>query len=91
MALDPSWSFTEDLLLEGFNKYRFLMEGHVQVPGNQDDDMYEETMEAMSIMGFTDEERTGDALRENKSQWEPLMGLHWAFRLGSCGSVLFSE
>ncbi|CAM4621116.1 unnamed protein product [Leuciscus chuanchicus] len=48
----------EELLLENFNKYRFLSSGHVQVPGNQDDEMYDETMEAMDIMGFTVEERT---------------------------------
>ncbi|KAG5279031.1 hypothetical protein AALO_G00105350 [Alosa alosa] len=47
----------EDLLLEPWNKYRFLLEGHVQVPGATDEDMYEETLEAMDIMGFTDEER----------------------------------
>uniref|UniRef100_A0A9J7YLG1 Myosin, heavy chain 11a, smooth muscle n=1 Tax=Cyprinus carpio carpio TaxID=630221 RepID=A0A9J7YLG1_CYPCA len=48
----------EELLLENFNNYRFLSAGHVQIPGNQDDEMYEETMEAMDIMGFTVEERT---------------------------------
>uniref|UniRef100_A0A673IK46 Myosin-11-like n=1 Tax=Sinocyclocheilus rhinocerous TaxID=307959 RepID=A0A673IK46_9TELE len=46
------------LLLENFNNYRFLSAGHVQITGNQDDEMYEETMEAMDIMGFTVEERT---------------------------------
>lgn len=49
----------EELLLENFNNYRFLSAGHVQIPGNQDDEMYVETMEAMDIMGFTVEERTG--------------------------------
>uniref|UniRef100_A0A672T8U3 Myosin-11-like n=1 Tax=Sinocyclocheilus grahami TaxID=75366 RepID=A0A672T8U3_SINGR len=49
----------EELLLENFNNYRFLSAGHVQITGNQDDEMYEETMEAMDIMGFTVEERTG--------------------------------
>uniref|UniRef100_A0AAY4D2F6 Uncharacterized protein n=1 Tax=Denticeps clupeoides TaxID=299321 RepID=A0AAY4D2F6_9TELE len=53
----------EDLLLESFNNYRFLVAGHVQIPGSQDDEMYEETMEAMSIMGFTDEERIGRILK----------------------------
>lgn len=53
---------TEELLLESFSNYRFLSAGHVQVPGNQDDEMYDETMEAMNIMGFTPEERTGAAL-----------------------------
>ncbi|XP_050968582.1 myosin-11a isoform X1 [Labeo rohita] len=48
----------EELLLENFNNYRFLSAGHVQIPGNQDDEMYVETMEAMDIMGFTVEERT---------------------------------
>uniref|UniRef100_A0A671R4A9 Myosin, heavy chain 11a, smooth muscle n=1 Tax=Sinocyclocheilus anshuiensis TaxID=1608454 RepID=A0A671R4A9_9TELE len=48
----------EELLLENFNNYHFLSAGHVQITGNQDDEMYEETMEAMDIMGFTVEERT---------------------------------
>ncbi|KAG7214533.1 hypothetical protein INR49_023048 [Caranx melampygus] len=47
----------EELLLEPFSNYRFLSAGHVQIPGQQDDEMYEETMEAMNIMGITDEER----------------------------------
>ncbi|XP_017336498.1 myosin-11a isoform X1 [Ictalurus punctatus] len=49
----------EELLLESFNNYRFLVAGHVQIPGSEDDEMYEETMEAMNIMGLTDEERIG--------------------------------
>lgn len=49
----------EELLLEPFTNYRFLSYGHVQIPGQQDDEMYEETMEAMNIMGFTEEERNG--------------------------------
>uniref|UniRef100_A0A3B3XH09 Myosin, heavy chain 11a, smooth muscle n=1 Tax=Poecilia mexicana TaxID=48701 RepID=A0A3B3XH09_9TELE len=48
----------EDLLLEPFSNYRFLSAGHVQISGQQDDELYEETMEAMNIMGFTEEERT---------------------------------
>ncbi|XP_055008605.1 myosin-11-like isoform X2 [Boleophthalmus pectinirostris] len=49
----------EDLLLEAFNSYRFLMEGHVEVPGQEDNEMFTETLEAMEIMGFTEEERMG--------------------------------
>uniref|UniRef100_A0A4W5KY56 Myosin, heavy chain 11a, smooth muscle n=1 Tax=Hucho hucho TaxID=62062 RepID=A0A4W5KY56_9TELE len=49
----------EELLLENFSAYRFLIAGHVSISGQQDDEMYEETMEAMSIMGITEEERTG--------------------------------
>uniref|UniRef100_A0A3Q4HSR0 Myosin, heavy chain 11a, smooth muscle n=1 Tax=Neolamprologus brichardi TaxID=32507 RepID=A0A3Q4HSR0_NEOBR len=47
----------EELLLEPFSNYRFLSAGHVQIPGQQDDEMYEETMEAMNIMGITEEDR----------------------------------
>uniref|UniRef100_A0A8C5FDE6 Myosin, heavy chain 11b, smooth muscle n=1 Tax=Gadus morhua TaxID=8049 RepID=A0A8C5FDE6_GADMO len=48
-----------ELLLEDFSCYRFLMSGHVEIPGQEDDQMFEETLEAMEIMGFTQEERTG--------------------------------
>ncbi|KAM3863683.1 myosin-14-like [Diretmus argenteus] len=49
----------EELLLEDFSSYRFLVAGHVEIPGQEDDEMLEETMEAMEIMGFTEEERIG--------------------------------
>lgn len=49
----------EELLLEDFSSYRFLMAGHVEIPGQEDDLMFDETMEAMEIMGFTEEERIG--------------------------------
>ncbi|CAL8289146.1 unnamed protein product [Boreogadus saida] len=52
-------SLREELLLEDFSSYRFLMSGHVEIPGQEDDQMFEETLEAMEIMGFTQEERTG--------------------------------
>lgn len=47
---------TADLLLEGFNHYRFLSNGHVPIPGQQDKDNFQETMEAMHIMSFSPEE-----------------------------------
>lgn len=50
---------SEELLLEPFSNYHFLSSAHVQIPGQQDDEMYEETMEAMNIMGLTEEERIG--------------------------------
>ncbi|XP_049417439.1 myosin-11-like isoform X1 [Epinephelus fuscoguttatus] len=49
----------EELLLEDFGSYRFLMAGHVEIPGQEDDEMFDETLEAMEIMGFTEEERLG--------------------------------
>lgn len=45
-----------DLLLEGFNKYRFLSNGNIPIPGQQDKDNFQETMEAMHIMSFSHEE-----------------------------------
>uniref|UniRef100_A0A8D0H4I8 Myosin-9 n=1 Tax=Sphenodon punctatus TaxID=8508 RepID=A0A8D0H4I8_SPHPU len=48
-----------DLLLEPYNKYRFLSNGHVTIPGQQDKDMFQETMEAMRIMSIPDEEQLG--------------------------------
>lgn len=51
--------FTVDLLLEGFNSYRFLSNGHIPVPGQQDKDNFQETMEAMHIMSFAHEEILG--------------------------------
>nr|XP_057904381.1 myosin-11-like isoform X2 [Doryrhamphus excisus] len=49
----------EELLLEDFSSYRFLVAGHVEVSGLQDDELFDETLEAMEIMGFTEEERIG--------------------------------
>uniref|UniRef100_A0A8C6YK04 Myosin heavy chain 11 n=1 Tax=Naja naja TaxID=35670 RepID=A0A8C6YK04_NAJNA len=46
-----------DLLLEGFNNYTFLSNGYVPIPSQQDNEMFEETLEAMTIMGFTEEEQ----------------------------------
>uniref|UniRef100_A0A3Q3NH80 Myosin, heavy chain 10, non-muscle n=1 Tax=Labrus bergylta TaxID=56723 RepID=A0A3Q3NH80_9LABR len=45
-----------DLLLEGFNNYRFLSNGNIPIPGQQDKDNFQETMEAMHIMSFGHEE-----------------------------------
>ncbi|XP_069024525.1 myosin-10 isoform X2 [Embiotoca jacksoni] len=45
-----------DLLLEGFNNYRFLSNGNISIPGQQDKDNFQETMDAMHIMSFGHEE-----------------------------------
>ncbi|KAI1884013.1 hypothetical protein AGOR_G00222010 [Albula goreensis] len=45
-----------DLLLEGFNSYRFLSNGNIPIPGQQDKDNFQETMEAMHIMTFSHDE-----------------------------------
>ncbi|AWP19465.1 putative myosin-11-like [Scophthalmus maximus] len=49
----------EELLLEDFGSYRFLVSGHVEIPGQEDDEMFDETLQAMEIMGFSEEERIG--------------------------------
>uniref|UniRef100_A0A8D1ZLV1 Myosin-11 n=1 Tax=Sus scrofa TaxID=9823 RepID=A0A8D1ZLV1_PIG len=46
-----------DLLLEGFSNYTFLSNGFVPIPAAQDDEMFQETVEAMAIMGFSEEEQ----------------------------------
>uniref|UniRef100_A0A3Q4G2Z8 Myosin-9 n=1 Tax=Neolamprologus brichardi TaxID=32507 RepID=A0A3Q4G2Z8_NEOBR len=48
-----------ELCLEDYSKYRFLSNGHVTIPGQQDKDLYAETMEAFNIMSIPDEEITG--------------------------------
>ncbi|XP_026095994.1 myosin-9-like isoform X2 [Carassius auratus] len=48
-----------ELCLESYNKYRFLSNGNVTIPGQQDRDMYLETTEAMRIMGFPEDEQIG--------------------------------
>ncbi|KAI9525321.1 Myosin-10, partial [Dissostichus eleginoides] len=45
-----------DLLLEGFNSYRFMFNGNITIPGQQDKDNFQETMDAMNIMSFGHEE-----------------------------------
>ncbi|XP_074553570.1 myosin-9-like isoform X1 [Halichoeres trimaculatus] len=48
-----------ELLLENYNNYRFLSNGNVTIPGQQDKDMFVETMEAMRIMSIPEEEQIG--------------------------------
>ncbi|XP_061585101.1 myosin-9a [Cololabis saira] len=48
-----------DLCLEDYSKYRFLSNGKVTVPGQQDEDMFTETMEAFRIMSIPEEESVG--------------------------------
>ncbi|XP_044138321.1 myosin-10-like isoform X2 [Bufo gargarizans] len=45
-----------DLLLEGFGQYRFLSNGSITIPGQQDKELFQETMESMKIMGINHEE-----------------------------------
>uniref|UniRef100_W5LI11 Myosin, heavy chain 14, non-muscle n=1 Tax=Astyanax mexicanus TaxID=7994 RepID=W5LI11_ASTMX len=47
-----------ELLLGGADQYRFLCGGSIPVPGQSDADNFIQTMDSMSIMGFTPEECT---------------------------------
>lgn len=49
-----------ELCLEGYNNYRFLSNGNVTIPGQQDKDIFNETLEAMRIMGFPEDEQVGE-------------------------------
>lgn len=47
-----------ELLLGGADQYRFLCGGSIPVPGQSDAENFTQTMDSMSIMGFTQEECT---------------------------------
>uniref|UniRef100_A0A8B9K928 Myosin, heavy chain 14, non-muscle n=1 Tax=Astyanax mexicanus TaxID=7994 RepID=A0A8B9K928_ASTMX len=47
-----------ELLLGGADQYRFLCGGSIPVPGQSDAENFTQTMDSMSIMGFTPEECT---------------------------------
>ncbi|KAG1930685.1 myosin-10 [Pimephales promelas] len=48
-----------ELCLEDYNKYRFLLNGNVTIAGQQDKDLFAETIDAFRIMGIPEEEQTG--------------------------------
>ncbi|XP_076871464.1 myosin-9a [Brachyhypopomus gauderio] len=48
-----------ELCLEDFSKYRFLSNGKVTIPGQQDRDIYGDTMDAFRIMSIPEDEQTG--------------------------------
>lgn len=52
---------SDELLLENYNNYRFLSNGNVTIPGQQDKDLFTETMEAMRIMSIPEDEQIGNA------------------------------
>lgn len=74
----PSSPPSGDLLLEGFNNYTFLSNGYVPIPAAQDDDMFLETLEAMGIMGFNEDEQLCKSHLETGAGEET-----WLLALGS--------
>lgn len=45
--------------MEDYSKYRFLSNGNVTIPGQQDREIFAETLDAFRIMGFPEDEQTG--------------------------------
>ena len=52
--------FIAELCLEDHSKYRFLSNGNVTIPGQQDRDLFQETIDAFKIMSIPEEEQTGE-------------------------------
>lgn len=49
----------DDYFYQSFDQYKFLTNGNLSVPGINDIQEYEDTVEAMNIMGMSDEEKSG--------------------------------
>lgn len=49
----------KEFLFDDPSKYKYLTCGNLHVPGVNDSQEYEDTCEAMRIMGMPDEERNG--------------------------------
>ncbi|MBN3295757.1 MYH9 protein, partial [Amia calva] len=48
-----------ELFLEHYSDYRFLSSGSVTIPGQQDRELFLETMDAMKVMGISEDEQIG--------------------------------
>ncbi|CAL8270831.1 unnamed protein product [Lota lota] len=48
-----------ELCLEGYNSYRFVSNGNLTIPGQQDKDLFAETLDAMKIMSIPEDEQIG--------------------------------
>ncbi len=60
-ALSLSLLFTlsvEELLLGSADQYSFLCGGSLPIPGQSDSENFTQTMDSVTIMGFTQEEST---------------------------------
>lgn len=53
-------AYSAELCLEDYKNYRFLSNGNVTIPGQQDKDLFVETMDAMKIMGIPEDEQIGE-------------------------------
>ena len=53
----------KDYLVMDAKTYKFLSNGNLPVPGVNDGQEFEDTKEAMNIMGMSDEEQNGASLK----------------------------
>ena len=61
----------KEFILEDPKSYKFLSNGNLPVPGVNDSQEFQDTVEAMNIMGMTDEEQNGkDRGREGERKRE---------------------
>lgn len=56
----------KEFILEDPKSYKFLSNGNLPVPGVNDSQEFQDTVEAMNIMGMTDEEQSGKKEREKR-------------------------
>ncbi|XP_062336414.1 myosin-9 isoform X2 [Osmerus eperlanus] len=49
----------KELCLESYSSYRFMSNGNLTIPGQQDKDLFTETTDAMTIMGIPEDEQIG--------------------------------
>lgn len=61
-----TYLLSDELLLENYNNYRFLSNGNITIPGQQDKDLFMETLEAMRIMSIPEDEQIGKKEKLNK-------------------------
>ena len=61
----------KEFILEDPKSYKFLSNGNLPVPGVNDSQEFQDTVEAMNIMGMSDEEQSGkDGEREGERMRE---------------------
>ena len=77
LPLTLFFASSEELLLENYNNYRFLSNGNVTIPGQQDKDLFTETIEAMKIMSIPEDEQIGEAERPSINNRFVLLTVSW--------------
>ena len=56
----------KEFILEDPKSYKFLSNGNLPVPGVNDSQEFQDTVEAMNIMGMSDEEQSGKDGRKER-------------------------